>query len=106
MNGHANFRRNHSEGSNSNSIDSLDSEENYGEYASTENDENYSVDQFMFDSINEAYQHSGNIPLVSVQNKFMPFDRVTPKLINMMNETEKETYIDICRRLYTEIYEI
>lgn len=46
------------------------------------------------------------IPRVSVQNRPIRFDRVTPKLISMMSQSEKDDYIDICKQLYTEIYEI
>lgn len=43
---------------------------------------------------------------VTVQNKYHRLDKLSPYLINLMNEAEKEFYINICRQLYTEIYEI
>ena len=46
------------------------------------------------------------MPLVTVQTKPVRLDRVTPKLINMMSEPEKDYYINVCRQLYTELYEI
>lgn len=46
------------------------------------------------------------IPRVSVQNRSIRFDRITPKLIGLMSGQEKENYINLCRQLYTEIYEI
>lgn len=46
------------------------------------------------------------MPLVTVQSKQVRLDRVTPKLINMMSEPEKDYYINVCRQLYTELYEI
>lgn len=46
------------------------------------------------------------MPLVTVQSKPVRLDRVTPKLINMMSEPEKDYYINVCRQLYTELYEI
>lgn len=46
------------------------------------------------------------IPRVCVQNRPIRFDRITPKLISLMSDVEKEDYIDVCKQLYTEIYEI
>ena len=46
------------------------------------------------------------IPKISIRNKLFRLDRITPKLINLMNDNEKEKYITICRQLYSEIYEI
>jgi hypothetical protein len=47
-----------------------------------------------------------NMPLISVQKKPIRIDRITPKLINLMNEEEKDAYINICRQLYSEVYEV
>ena len=46
------------------------------------------------------------MPLVSVQSKAVRLDRVSPKLISMMTDSEKDYYINVCRQLYTELYEI
>jgi transcription initiation factor TFIIE subunit alpha len=45
-------------------------------------------------------------PRVTVQNKHVRLDKLNAFLIKQMNETEKEFYINVCRQLYTEIYEI
>lgn len=46
------------------------------------------------------------VPRVTVQNRNYRLDKLNPYLINQMNDTEKEFYINVCRQLYTEIYEI
>ena len=46
------------------------------------------------------------IPQVLINNKFIFLDKITPNHINIMNESEKENYIKICRELYNLIYEI
>lgn len=45
------------------------------------------------------------LPEVYVQNKPVRFDCITAKLIGQMSDLEKENYINICRELYTEIYD-
>lgn len=57
-------------------------------------------------SINNELDYDPYVPLVSVQNKCYRLDKLNAYLINLMNDSEKERYIDICRQLYTEIYEI
>ena len=46
------------------------------------------------------------VPRITVKNRSYRLDKLNPYLINQMNETEKEFYINVCRQLYTEIYEI
>lgn len=46
------------------------------------------------------------VPRVTVQNRNYRLDKLNPYLINQMNDIEKEFYINVCRQLYTEIYEI
>jgi predicted nucleic-acid-binding Zn-ribbon protein len=46
------------------------------------------------------------LPRINVRNKSVPLDKITPFMINMMNIDEKNFYIEVCRQLYTEIYEI
>jgi len=57
-------------------------------------------------SNNNDMDYETYVPLVSVQSKFYRLDKLNTYLINLMNDSEKEHYIDICRQLYTEIYEI
>lgn len=45
------------------------------------------------------------IPRVYVQSRPIRFDRVTPRLIKLMSVDERDDYINICKQLYTEIYE-
>ena len=52
------------------------------------------------DTYNSAF-----MPKISIRNKLFRLDLVTPKLINCMNDSEKENYITICRQLYSEIYD-
>ena len=47
-----------------------------------------------------------SVPRVTVQNRNYRLDKLSPYLINQMNDAEKEFYINVCRQLYTEIYEI
>jgi hypothetical protein len=61
------------------------------------------------ESINSYYNENDEdltMPRVTVQNKYYRLDRLNQSLINQMNDAEKEFYINICRQLYTEIYEI
>jgi len=61
------------------------------------------------ESMNSYYNENDedlSMPRVTVQNKYYRLDRLNPSLINQMNDAEKEFYINICRQLYTEIYEI
>lgn len=86
------FKRNHSDGS-----------ENSDEY-----DEDYE-DEENRDQMNSSSVDPNEdilIPRVLVRNKPIRFDRITPDLINQMNEPEKQKYIEVCQKLYTEIYEI
>lgn len=46
------------------------------------------------------------IPRITVKNRSYRLDKLNTCLINQMNDTEKEFYINVCRQLYTEIYEI
>jgi hypothetical protein len=46
------------------------------------------------------------IPRVPLRNTYVRLDRVTPRIIKMMNEREKDCYINMCRDLYSVIYEI
>ena len=46
------------------------------------------------------------VPRVPVRNKYVRLDRVTPRIIKMMSEREKDCYINMCRELYSVIYEI
>jgi len=55
---------------------------------------------------NEDEEEDLCVPRITVQNKFYRLDKLNPKLINQMNDLEKEFYINVCRQLYTEIYEI
>jgi transcription initiation factor IIE alpha subunit len=57
-------------------------------------------------SNNNELDYDPYVPVVSVQSKFYRLDKLNTYLINLMNDSEKERYIDICRQLYTEIYEI
>ncbi|CAF0755991.1 unnamed protein product [Brachionus calyciflorus] len=85
------MRRNHSDGS-----------ENSDEY-----DDDYEENEDLsFTSSSSDPNEDLLIPRILVKNKPIRFDRITPKLINHMTELEKENYIQICRQLYTEIYEI
>lgn len=84
----------------------------------SENSDEYDEDyEYFEDSASQTHQHHHQqhsmdqnedmyIPRVYVRNKPIRFDRITPKLINLMNDHEKDSYINICRQLYTEIYEI
>lgn len=47
-----------------------------------------------------------NVPRITVQDKYYRLDKLNPYLINQMNDTEKDFYINVCRQLYTEIYEM
>lgn len=47
-----------------------------------------------------------SVPRITVQNKCYRLDKLNPCLITQMNDAEKEFYIQVCRQLYTEIYEI
>jgi hypothetical protein len=55
---------------------------------------------------NEDEEEDLCVPRITVQNKYYRLDKLNPKLINQMNDLEKEFYINVCRQLYTEIYEI
>lgn len=55
---------------------------------------------------NDQMDYDPYVPIVSVQSKCYRLDKLNTYLINSMNPSEKERYIDICRQLYTEIYEI
>lgn len=57
-------------------------------------------------SNNNELEYDPYVPIVSVQSKCYRLDKLNTYLINLMNESEKENYINICRQLYTEIYEI
>lgn len=46
-----------------------------------------------------------DIPTVSVHNKPIPFDEVTPEIVCEMSDDEKEDYINVCRQLYEQVYE-
>lgn len=87
-----NFKRNNSDGSDR---DTLDSEDTF-----------YSDDLDSSNSLDNENDDDSMLPRLTVKNKYVRLDRITPKLINLMNEVEKENYINICRQLYTEIYEI
>jgi hypothetical protein len=78
---------------------SMDYDEYEGEY---EHDLNGSEDHNAF----ETDQFDQFIPRLTVQNRTVRLDRITPDAINKMTSLEKENYINICRQLYTEIYEI
>ena len=100
-NGHktssSSFKRNYSDGS-----------DNSDEYYEDDDDEE-DADETYGASYANNFSANGDeytVPRVTVQNKSLPFDRITPKHISLMSEKEKEAYINICRQLYTEIYEI
>ena len=46
------------------------------------------------------------LPRVTVQNKLYRLDKLNPYLIQLMLDKEKEHYINVCRQLYTDVYEI
>jgi len=65
-----------------------------------------SNDTLMNDDYDDEELNDDPMLQVKVQNKSYRLDRITPRLIKQMNENEKEHYINICRELYTEIYEM
>lgn len=83
------FGRNHSDGS-----------ENSDEY-----DEDYEEEQANLSLLVDPNEDL-LVPRVLVRNRPVRFDRVSPKLINQMNEQEKENYIELCQKLYMEIYDV
>ncbi len=93
------LKRNHSDGSDrDNDFDedySDDLESNTGKSSSHD-------DEHLFDLDDDDLV----MPRVFIQNKPIALDKITPKLINLMNESEKDNYINICRELYSVIYEI
>ena len=99
-----NFRRNNSDGSDREEAD-IDSEDLlYSDgFDSTNSESTYSSSNV---NPNEDDLNDSNIPRVTVKNRLFRLDRITPKLINLMNDSEKENYINICRQLYSEIYDI
>lgn len=64
-------------------------------------------DQASSDTVSsgEVQVDNDSMPIVVVQSKPMRLDRVSPKFINMMTDKEKDYYINVCRHLYTELYE-
>lgn len=120
------LRRNHSDGNGSenSSENSDDYDDDYygaGQYDSqyrSDYDDSSPIDllEANGDNMHNRYLHENDdgggdfddslIPRVSVQNRLIRFDLITPKLINLMNQNEKDDYINICKQLYTEIYEI
>ena len=42
---------------------------------------------------------------VMVKNKHVELDKIDSQLINEMNENEKKFYVNICRELYSFIYD-
>lgn len=101
------FKRNHSDGSASeNSSETSDDYDDCYEseyrHMSSGDDECAAVPMSHSDDEDDTL-----IPrvYVSSQKKNVRFDRVTPKLLNLMNLEEKNEYINICKILYTEIYE-
>jgi transcription initiation factor TFIIE subunit alpha len=123
-----NFRRNNSDGSDRDDLDFGDSEDTNltfysevgsGGFDSTTNSQTCmsSPDDYDEEDSNMCNNNNNNnnnnknnvtqfIPRVTVRQKLFRLDRITPKLISLMNEHEKESYINICRQLYSEIYEI
>jgi hypothetical protein len=99
MNG---FKRNHSDGS--------DRDNEYDdEYLDDLSDRNPNSNDPIGDDLDEFNDHNHDdliMPRVYVQNKPIPLDKINSKLINLMNENEKDSYISMCRELYSVIYEI
>lgn len=64
-------------------------------------------DQASSDTISSSGIQVDNdsMPVVFVQAKPMRLDRVTAKFTDMMTDKEKDYYINVCRHLYTELYE-
>lgn len=64
-------------------------------------------DQASTDTISsgEIQVDNDSMPVVFVQSKPMRLDCVTAKFTDMMTDKEKDYYINVCRHLYTELYE-
>jgi transcription initiation factor TFIIE subunit alpha len=85
-------------------LDEQDDESN--SYYTDNNSNTMNINDNDESSNNNELDYDPYVPIVSVQNKCYRLDKLNTYLINLMNESEKEHYIDICRQLYTEIYEI
>lgn len=96
------FKRNHSDGS--------DRDNEYDdEYLDDLSDRNPNSNCPIGDDLDDYNDHNQEdliMPRVYVQNKPIPLDKINPKLIDLMNENEKDSYISMCRELYSVIYEI
>lgn len=119
------LKRNHSDGSGSeNSSETgaddyhyyqraissgLDEDDYYRDQEMALYDDDYHQRQHYTD-YHDDYHHTDGIedeyiPRVYVQSRPIRFDRVTPRLIKLMSVDERDDYINICKQLYTEIYE-
>jgi hypothetical protein len=98
-----NFRRNNSDGSDRDDVDAEIENMFYSDgFDSTNSESTYSTN--VTNDEDDTY-NSTFMPKISIRNKLFRLDLVTPKLINCMNDSEKENYINICRQLYSEIYD-
>jgi hypothetical protein len=115
------YKRNYSDGSDNS--DSYDYEETDDTDSYSDRDAQLpdSYDSYESSTNNEFYYANGDastrangrqafddtlIPRVKFQNSRIRFDRITPKMISHMTDEEKNSYINVCRQLYTDIYEI
>ncbi len=96
------FNRNNSDGSDRDERDTELDNIFYSDGFDSTNSESYSANIPNDDNDSRS---SVLMPKIYIRNKLFRLDLVTPKLINFMNEYEKETYINICRQLYSEIYD-
>ena len=63
-----------------------------------------SLDEEFFDENNMDQEQF--VPRVTVQNIIYRLDKLNQNLISKMSDQEKNHYIDICRQLYSTIYEL
>ena len=96
------FNRNNSDGSDRDEGDTELDNIFYSDGFDSTNSESYSAN---IPNDDNDSRNSVLMPKISIRNKLFRLDLVTPKLINFMNENEKETYISNCRQLYSEIYD-
>lgn len=96
------FKRNHSDGSGS--------ENGSDGYTSGADDTESDNSSIYVNNNNNVVpdddQDDEYIPRVYVQSRPIRFDRISPRHIKQMTQSERDDYINICKQLYTEIYEI
>lgn len=84
----------------------MSSGENTDSFNTNLDDSNFK-NNFLDDEKSESEIKDEYIPRVLVGNKPIRFDMVTHEMIqNQMSQSEKEFYIDVCRKLYNEVYEL